>query len=136
MFSPHLLLDHGSNAIIRGSMLSPVKKIQGSILISAELTRHLFPFEFNFSQDLMARNVQRGRDHQVPPLNLYRQFCGLPALQTWDDAKQMFYADTNIFLLQQLFSNPGSNWFSHYQTSSNKTRPVVDFVTQICHANS
>lgn len=47
------------------------------------VTDHLFESS-NASRDgtdLLAINVQRGRDHGLPPFNAWREYCGLPALE-------------------------------------------------------
>ena len=62
-----------------------------------QLTQHLFQDANdtstnanvgNFGMDLMALNLQRGRDHGIPPYHFYRKLCGLPAIRNWRQLSQ------------------------------------------------
>lgn len=73
--------------------------------ITAEVTNHLFqPVSIPFGEDLVTRNIQRGRDHGMPGYTAYRALCGLSPVNSWDD---MALVTTNrtAFLLSGLYQN-------------------------------
>jgi hypothetical protein len=39
----------------------------------------------DYGMDLAAINIQRGRDHGIPPYNQWRRACGLTPFQSWSD---------------------------------------------------
>ena len=50
---------------------------------SEDVTNFLFKEENkDFGSDLMARNIQRGRDHGLPGYNSFRKKCGLSGMKS------------------------------------------------------
>uniref|UniRef100_T1IJ78 Peroxidase n=1 Tax=Strigamia maritima TaxID=126957 RepID=T1IJ78_STRMM len=68
--------------IIRGLTKQAVQK--SDAFMSHDVTRHLYQFNSRFGLDLAAANIQRGRDHGLPPYNSYRQFCGLDKVTSFE----------------------------------------------------
>ncbi|GLV44597.1 uncharacterized protein CBL_13471 [Carabus blaptoides fortunei] len=63
--------------------------------ISDELTNHLFQSPgFPFGMDLAAINVQRGRDHGIPPYTAWRGPCGLSPVRNWTDLHRVMSPET------------------------------------------
>lgn len=53
--------------------------------LTEDVTNFLFPGGANFGSDLVARNIQRGRDHGLPGYNEFRAFCGMKRACSWAD---------------------------------------------------
>ena len=52
----------------------------------AGMTDHMFETDAGDDGfDIVALNIQRGRDHGLPPYNDWRQYCGQTRLQSFDD---------------------------------------------------
>lgn len=63
--------------------------------ITPELTNHLFQTSrFGFGMDLGAINIQRGRDHGLPPYVEWREPCGLTPILEWSDLYKIMHLDT------------------------------------------
>lgn len=63
--------------------------------LADELTNHLFQTpHLPFGMDLAAINVQRGRDHGIPPYALWREPCGLTPVKNWQDLEAIMSVDT------------------------------------------
>uniref|UniRef100_A0A1B0FN29 Uncharacterized protein n=1 Tax=Glossina morsitans morsitans TaxID=37546 RepID=A0A1B0FN29_GLOMM len=85
-FKMDILLQPGIiDEIMRGLVATPMETLDQ--FITGEVTNHLFedrkiPFS---GVDLIALNIQRGRDHGLPSYNNYRALCNLKRASNWND---------------------------------------------------
>lgn len=71
------VMEGGMEPFIRGAIYSPAQEVD--VLVSSSIRNHLFhniPEEKGF--DLISLNLQRGRDHAIPPYNTIRRMFGRP----------------------------------------------------------
>ncbi|KAG1649408.1 Thyroid peroxidase [Nymphon striatum] len=59
----------------------------------------------SFGIDLASTNIKRGRDHGMPGYNAFREFCGLPRAQTFDELTPIFQNNT-AFRFSRLYKHP------------------------------
>ncbi len=75
-FHPERVTEEGGiEPIIRGMVKMPAQKID--TLVIDELRNVLFPVGRGNGLDLVAMNIQRGRDHGLPDYNSVRKLLGL-----------------------------------------------------------
>ncbi|XP_075032781.1 peroxidasin homolog [Mixophyes fleayi] len=87
-FSPYRLLQEGGiDPVLRGLFGVPGKMRDPTELLNLELTEKLFSAVHSVALDLAAINIQRGRDHGIPPYNDYRVFCNLTSAKDFEDLK-------------------------------------------------
>ncbi|KAI2807789.1 hypothetical protein BLOT_005728 [Blomia tropicalis] len=89
-FQPELLYHEGGYDMRISSLTSqPTQTFDN--FFSTELTNHLFQTPGQkFGLDLVALNIQRGRDHGLPGYVKYRELCGLARPKSINDLKKVF----------------------------------------------
>ncbi|KAM8945757.1 peroxidasin homolog [Pelodytes ibericus] len=106
-FSPFRLLQEGGiDPILRGLFGVPGKMRVPTELLNTILTEKLFSAVHSVSLDLAAINIQRGRDHGIPPYNDYRVFCNLTSAQDFEDLKEEIQNQEIREKLRSLYGTP------------------------------
>ncbi|XP_021248220.1 thyroid peroxidase isoform X1 [Numida meleagris] len=108
-FSPwRLIKEGGLDPLIRGLLAHSAKlQVQGQ-LMNEELTDKLFVLSNNGLLDLASLNLQRGRDHGLPGYNDWREFCGLPKLETQTDLNTIITNQKVTEKIMELYHNPSN----------------------------
>ena len=78
--------DMGMRSILKGMTLQSAQNFDN--FITQDVTNFLFARpanNFMFGEDLVARNIQRGRDHSIQGWAAYRSFCGLSSPRNWNE---------------------------------------------------
>ena len=89
-FQSHMLYEtHKVDDIIRGITQQKGKVVEASIV--TDLSHKLFVRSSTeaFGLDLVALNVQRGRDHGIPTYMQMRRICQLPVANSFSDLKDL-----------------------------------------------
>ncbi len=74
--------------------------------LTEDVTNFLFPGGANFGSDLVARNIQRGRDHGLPGYNEWRRFCDMDEVCSFDDDAPPQITQDNWDRLAALYESP------------------------------
>lgn len=88
-FKPYLLFENFEDICINlvTGYTDEDRSQQFDRFITEEVTNHLFETQEGLMKgfDLVALNLQRSRDHGLPPYNAYREYCGLHRIKSFDD---------------------------------------------------
>ncbi|ELK32764.1 Peroxidasin like protein [Myotis davidii] len=68
--------------------------------------RRLFSMAHTVALDLAAINIQRGRDHGIPPYHDFRVYCNLSAAHTFEDLKNEIQDPEVRTKLRRLYGSP------------------------------
>lgn len=87
MFNPNRLrLGHFYDEMLRTMLGQPMQEVDSSV--SRGLSQHLFRGGNPFGLDLVAFNVQRGRDHGIRPYNDYLEVSGAQRIKQFSEFGQ------------------------------------------------
>uniref|UniRef100_A0A8C3IDS0 Thyroid peroxidase n=1 Tax=Chrysemys picta bellii TaxID=8478 RepID=A0A8C3IDS0_CHRPI len=108
-FSPwRLIKEGGLDPLLRGILAKSAKLLMQDQIMNEELTEKLIVLSNNGSLDLASLNLQRGRDHGLPGYNDWREFCGLPRLETQTDLNMVIANRKVAEKIMELYSNPNN----------------------------
>ncbi|PSN37939.1 hypothetical protein C0J52_20255 [Blattella germanica] len=85
-FNPDMVYQvHMVDEITRGLVSTPMENMDQ--FVTGEITNHLFEDRHipHSGVDLIALNIQRGRDHAIRPYNDYRALCNLKRATSFED---------------------------------------------------
>ena len=96
----------GMEQLIAGLVNQPAHDMDR--FVTEEATNFLFPEAGeDFGSDLVARNIQRGRDHGLPGYNQWRRFCGMEKINSMEDRdRPVEISRSNWALLRSLYQSP------------------------------
>jgi peroxidase len=101
--SPFEIYEENSiDGFLRGLTTQNVQAMDSHF--SEELTQRLFQgTNSSHGMDLVALNVQRGRDHGLPPYSEWRKICGLSTINSWKQMASIVTEPQLVPRLQRLY---------------------------------
>lgn len=102
-YSPFELYEvNGLDHIIEGLARTAAQSEDASI--NDIMTNHMFEDKGSLGLDLAAQIIQHGRDHGIPGYVKWREFCGLPKVQAFEQLSDVMTAQT-IASLKSIYRN-------------------------------
>ncbi|XP_019354171.1 probable oxidoreductase PXDNL isoform X2 [Alligator mississippiensis] len=106
-FSPFRIIQEGGiDPLLRGLFGVAGKMRVPTQLLNLELTERLFSMAHSVALDLAAMNIQRGRDHGIPPYVDYRVFCNLTSIEKFEDLQNEIKDAKVREKLKKLYGTP------------------------------
>ena len=93
---------HGIDSLLLGLCAFGAEKVDRSF--STGIMHHLFERKHSPGLNLIALNIQRGRDHGLPGYNDFRRYCKLTDARTFDDTANEISSE-NRKILAELYNN-------------------------------
>jgi len=94
----------GMEQLLAGLIDQPAQDMDR--FVTEEATNFLFPEQGNnFGSDLVARNIQRGRDHGLPGYNKWRKECGMKEIKSMNERPKEI-SSSNWAMISSLYSSP------------------------------
>ncbi|XP_063771565.1 thyroid peroxidase isoform X2 [Pseudophryne corroboree] len=101
-----IIKEGGIDPLIRGLLGKSAKLQTQKEMMNEELTEKLLVLSNNGSVDLASLNLQRGRDHGLPGYNDWREFCGLPRLNSLSDIQRAISNHNITKKMIELYGHP------------------------------
>ncbi|KAM6912777.1 thyroid peroxidase [Xenentodon cancila] len=106
-FSPwRIVKEGGIEPTLRGMIGTAAPAVRADTLLVEEVTEMLVVLDTPQHMDLASLNLQRGRDHGLPGYNNWREFCGLPRIETLDDLTEVVRDGRVAKMIQNLYKHP------------------------------
>ena len=102
-FNSTIVNIHGVEPLLLGLVGNISEKVDTHL--TKEITEHLFQRGNKHGENLAALNIQRSRDHGLPGYNAYREFCGIPAVASFQETLNEIQDPENRLILKQLYNN-------------------------------
>ena len=130
------------DALINGMTTQAMQQMDH--LFTQQIQNHLFrPSNSTFGLDLVALNIQRGRDHGIPSYNSFRAACKLPTIESFPALINVMPPEVALLLSQQyenindvdLFVGgvAGLHFFKHFRYFLHLCKYLIKTILNMCN---
>lgn len=101
MLRPGIITPNSNlDALLLGLTVEPVQEIDR--FFTTQMTEMMFHDNASFGEDLESFDIQRGRDHGIPPYTVMRELCHLPQAKNFSDLVDVMGKKVIALVLRQI----------------------------------